>query len=370
VSKKRLVIHVGFHKSGTTALQESFHSNIKLLLEHDIKYPNIGARAHHRMAWALTQRSWGWGKRGGEKIPPKYWDKKVKTLSSAKESTIVLSSEFFSELDGEKIRKIRSDFRDWEIRILFTLRPLAKLLPSTYQQYLKYGTVAEYEDWLHSILDIPGESKINPSFWKRHSHGKVIARWVDIFGPSSVSVLIVNESQPTFLFDAINDFLGLPKGTLASTETGSNRSLTMEEIALLLELNRIFPKSRNWDEYQVFIRNGYIRELTDHISPSADSARLLTPTWAIEKANEIGGQIRDEIRSLGVTVIGDSSSLGSATVPSGHSKYPDQINIKTVAAAMLAFDRETVASFPADWLQQNLFKRFKKQLKVKLKNLI
>ena len=322
------------------------------------------------MAWALTQRPWGWSKRGGEKIPAKYWGQKVKIISAFRESTTILSSEFFSELNGEKIRKVRNDFAGRDIQILFTVRPLAKLLPSTYQQYLKYGTVAEYDEWLHSVLDKPGESRINPTFWKRHSHGKVIARWADVFGAENVTALIVNEAQPTFLFEFVNEYLGLPEGTLGSTETGSNRSLTMEEIALLLEINRQFPKSRNWDEYQIFVRNGYIRELTDHIAPAPGSARLLTPEWAVERANEIGAQIRDEINSLGVTVVGDMASLGNSIVPVGQSVYPETINIKTVVSAMLSSDRRTVNSFPLEWVQRSLRHRIKRTLKHKLKHVL
>ena len=58
MSDKRLIIHPGFHKSGTTALQESFALNRALLREHGILYPRIGTKAHHRVAWALTQRPW------------------------------------------------------------------------------------------------------------------------------------------------------------------------------------------------------------------------------------------------------------------------------------------------------------------------
>ena len=62
----RLVIHAGFHKSGTTALQEAFDAQSEELKAAGIIYPNIGRKAHHRIAWALTERTWGWSKRGGE----------------------------------------------------------------------------------------------------------------------------------------------------------------------------------------------------------------------------------------------------------------------------------------------------------------
>ena len=367
MSEKRLIIHPGFHKSGTTALQESFSLNRPLLRENGIFYPPIGSKAHHRVAWALTQRPWGWNRRGGERTPEKYWDRMASRINGAKEETVILSSEFFSEIDGERIRKIRSEIKGRDIQILFTLRPLAKLLPSSYQQYLKYGITIEYEDWLHAILDKPGESKVSPTFWKRHSHGKVVARWVDILGKSNVTLLIVNEAQPTFLFDEINKFLNLPTGTLNAAPSGSNRSLTMEEISLLLELNRQFPKERVWDEYEVFVRAGYIRHLTDHVPPAADKARLLTPQWAVDKANELGKVIQKELLGTGVKIIGDVDSLGNSVVPIGTSSYTDSIDIKTVAAAMMVFDKETINRMPLGWLKSNLILRLRKRLKRSIK---
>ena len=363
---KELILHAGFHKSGTTALQESFHLNRKELLELNVNYPNFGHKAHHRLAWSLSQKPWGWAKRGGERESTKLWEKSAAAIEREKEEKVIISSEFFSELSGDQIRKIHSSFKSREVKVLFTLRPLAKLLPSSYQQYLKYGITAEYEEWLHSVLDKPGESKINPTFWKRHFHGQVIARWADVFGSSNITVLIVNEAQPTFLFDEINKYLDLPSNTLQSADSGSNRSLTMEEIALLREINKQFPKDRDWDEYQIFIRNGYIKELTDNVRPAPDKARLLTPEWAIKKANEIGNQIKSELLNSRVKIIGDIETLGSSQVPMGNSEYPEVIDIKTVAAAMLYQNKYETDQYPENWLRRSYKKRFRKVLRSKL----
>ncbi|MBU3692266.1 MAG: hypothetical protein FGM47_01955 [Candidatus Nanopelagicaceae bacterium] len=366
MSERRLVIHAGFHKSGTTALQESFDAQSEELKEHGVIYPNIGRKAHHRVAWALTQRTWGWSKRGGERTSRKYWTDLAKSVNSSNAETIVISSEFFSELDGDAIRTISNEIRNRKIQVLFTVRPLVKLLGSSYQQYLKYGIKADYTTWLHSVLDNPGESKINPTFWMRHFHGKVVARWVDVVGPQNVSVIIVDESNPEFLFDSVNAYLGLPKSFLKAQETGSNRSLTMEEIALLIEINKRFPKDREWDEYEVFIRDGYVRRLTDHIKPSADSGKLPTPAWAIQKGNEVGAQNKAELIATGAKIIGDIDSLDSAQVLEGEPVYPEKISIALIAEAMIGFDKHLVKRFPLDWVQSNIFNRYRRKIKIEI----
>ncbi len=100
-------------KSGTTALQESFDSQSLELKQNGIVYPNIGRKAHHRIAWALSQRTWGWNKKGGEKTSKKEWTRLVKAINADKSETVLLSSEFFSELDTEQIQTIFNEIRWW-----------------------------------------------------------------------------------------------------------------------------------------------------------------------------------------------------------------------------------------------------------------
>jgi len=348
--KNQLILHVGFHKSGTSALQESFAKQRDELQAAGVLYPSIGRKAHHLIAWALTQRAWGWKKRGGATTPFKHFSKMAALINRSNSPKVMLSSEFFSELTPDQIQKIASVDEHREVKVLFTLRPLAKLLGSSYQQYLKYGTKADYVEWLHSVLDEPGVSKINPTFWQRHMHAEVISRWAEAFGKDNVSVLIVDEARPEFLFESLNEYLGLTPGFLRPQATGSNRSLSLEEVSLLLELNRRFPKEREWNEYLVFIRNGYIRQLTDYVPLKEGSKKLPTPKWAVDKANVLATESKEKIKVLGVKVYGDIETLDSATVPEGEPEYSSSIDIATVAQAMLGFDKNLSRKIPVRWL--------------------
>jgi hypothetical protein len=365
MTQKQLILHVGFHKSGTSSLQESFAKQRTELLGFGVLYPNIGKTAHHRVVWALSQKRWGWKNRGGDTTPYSVYTKMIRQINSSKEQTVVLSSEFFSELKPEQIQKISSAVKGREVKVLFTLRPLAKLLGSSYQQYLKYGIKADYSEWLHSVLDEPGVSKINPPFWLRHMHGEVIQKWAEVFGSGAVSVLVVDEQRPEFLFDEVNKLLSLPPNTLQAQKTGSNRSLSLEEIALLLQLNRMFPENRDWSEYLLFIRNGYIRQLTDRVPLKKDAAKLPTPTWAVKKANALATESKQKIISLGVQVLGDLDSLDSAQVLEGEPEYPVSIDIETVAASMLAFKKNITRRIPNPWYRQELIRRVKARLGIK-----
>jgi hypothetical protein len=357
---KRVVAHVGFHKTGTTALQESFSKNSEELKALGIIYPDFGQKAHHRAAWALAGRIWGWKNRGGVQTPIAEWQKIVKSIKNNRGTTLI-SSEFFCELDEEKINKFKADIKVDDVTIVFTLRPLVKLLSSSYQQYLKYGLTPTYEEWLHSVLDEPGVSKLTPTFWKRHEHGRVISQWAKVFGPENVLVVIADETQPTAIFEAFNSILGVPSGTLSQIEgIASNRSLTYEEICLLLEVNKNFPKKRDWSEYEIYIREGAIKHLTDKVKVSKDAVKLLTPQWAFDKAREIGAESMRELQSSGVKVIGSLENFDSAQIPIGDNSEITHVSLNAAAQALIGVDNRTLRRQSARVLVIELRRRLKK----------
>jgi hypothetical protein len=143
---------------------------------------------------------------------------------------------------------------------------------------------------------------------------------------------------------------------------GGNRSLSVAEISLLLNLNRIFPKTREWDEYRIFIRNGYIRRLTDSVPVNEASGKLPTPAWAIQAANKISSGSKQKIKDLGVQVIGDLEKLDAGSALEGEPKYSDSIDIETVSQAMLAFDKGLVRRIPNRWTRAEFVYRFKRKI--------
>jgi hypothetical protein len=363
MNQKQLILHVGFHKSGTTALQESFFTQRKELETKGVLYPSVGWQAHHRIAWAIAIKRWGWKDRGGKTTPYSTWTKMLWRIRLSKANKVVLSSEFLSELPLDKMQLLKKQVQGRQIKVLFTLRPLVKLLGSSYQQYLKYGLKEDYVTWLHSVLDVPGQSKLNPSFWKRNMHGDVVARWAEVFGTENVAVIIVDEQKPELLFDSVNNYLELPSGFLKPQSTGSNRSLSLEEMTLLLEINKRFPQKRSWPEYLTFIRNGYVRELTDKVPVKAGKEKLPTPSWAIDAGNKIATRSKLKLQELKVKVYGDLESLDSAKALEGEPKYPESIDIETIAQAMLAFKASTAKKLPLPWLLKGVLSKLKKGLR-------
>ena len=340
--KKKVYLHVGFHKTGTTAIQEALFTHSDQLRILGINYATKKGKANHREAWALSERYWGWKKRGGEQTSIVEWQKRVKNLKAQKIDSVV-SSEFFSEINDDQLNLMANDLKDFEVEIIFTIRPLAKLLGSSYQQYLKYGIKASYEEWLEDIFHNSEKPKFTPTFWKRHRHEEVMSRWANAFGNQKIHLVVVDESEPDLLYDSFNKILKLPAGTLKEVKgLGSNRSLNYPEIALLLAINKAFPKDRAWSDYEVFIREGSIRHLTNQIQLAGLGTKLLTPQWAVDEAAKLSSNSIAKINDLGIIIYGDLNKLSSTEIPIGTNGEISEISIDIAVNALLAFEKSEV----------------------------
>lgn len=357
---EKLILHVGFHKTGTTAIQTSLYYARAELKNSGITYLYARARAHHQAAWSLSQRLWGWNGRGGTTTSPAHWKKFVKQVNSSS-GTVVASSEFFSEINFENIQKIREDVKAKDVQIVFTIRPLVKLLASSYQQYLKYGIKATYEDWLHAQLDEPGKTKLTPSFWQRNFHGATVQNWAKVFGAKNVTVMVVDETEPQKLYDQFNHYLGLPKDFLTEQKTGGNRSLSVEEVEFLREINLQFPKERSWTEYTTFVREKAIKSLTDQQFPEGGQ-KLLTPKWAQDISTELTAKSVQEIKAAKVNVIGDVDSLLGAKVPEGLDSPSGKMSVQTAVTALLSIDQRVIRKFRYKVLLSELARRAKARI--------
>lgn len=110
---KTVVIHVGTHKTGTTALQLFFSRNSDRLREHDIHYVSAGRggwhlEAHHALAVALRE--------GQSRVPAQV----VKEVKSSTCSKILLSSEMFMEFEAP--RTLQALFSDCRVQIVMYVR--------------------------------------------------------------------------------------------------------------------------------------------------------------------------------------------------------------------------------------------------------
>lgn len=148
----RVVLHIGTHKTATTAIQDFLAQNREALARQGIVYPALGpSSGHHGLMF-----TWH------DLLPPSYRlpgpDDIWETLSrqwADKDVTLLLSSEEFSRgypsrVDMADLRRRLSAFE--EVRVICVLRNQAALLQSVYQEVSRQHKVPLIEAYVNRSL--------------------------------------------------------------------------------------------------------------------------------------------------------------------------------------------------------------------------
>jgi hypothetical protein len=304
--ERAILLHVGPHKTGTTAIQHAFRLAEPALAEHGVHY--AGSR-HNRVDAVQAVRT----------IDPKpddrkrlrHWRALVDEVRAAADARVVISSEWFSEATPAAIPRIVEDLGAERVRVVVTLRPIASILPSQWQQFVQGGVRLAYDEWLDAVLRHP-EARVTPTFWMRHRHDALIARWADCVGSDRVTAVVADERDPSFVLRTFEALVGLPEGTLALHEDRSNRSLTWPEIEVVRRIQAVLDDiGVDGPLRQGLVLYGAAPAIRDRV-PVPGEPRIETPGWAVDEAVRIGGEIVDGIAASGVRVIGDLGRLSKA----------------------------------------------------------
>lgn len=308
------LVHIGPHKTGTTSLQRSLHRSRDTLHQHGVHY----AGPSPQPIIATLAVTGGPGRKGDRKPKPEDWTRLTDEIRDAGDQRVVLSSEFFDHADDEAARRVVHDVTGGPIHVVVTLRPIGKIIPSQWQQWVQNGRRTPYVEWLRSLFPEPPEESTERLFWHRHSHGEQVRRWADAVGPENLTVIVADDADPDLLSHTFESMVGLPEGVLDRTEV-SNRSLTLAETEMVRQVNQYFVDhnwSGGWSEavHANLMREGALRQMKVKRQPAPGEARVTTPAWALTRANERGARDIEIIESTGVRVIGDLPSLASVPV--------------------------------------------------------
>jgi hypothetical protein len=330
------LLHIGPHKTGTTAIQGALHLARERLAAEGVVYPGQGRQP----LWPILAVTGQPALLGGPRPEISYWDNLVREVRAAGDQRVVLSSEFFAEADDATARRVIADLGGARVHVVVTLRSLTRILPSQWQQYLQNGFHFRYLEWLEGILSDPPRTP-TPGFWRRHRHDALVTRWAAENGPENLTVIVLDESDRLMLLRVFESMLGLPGGFLVPEETAANRSLTAAETELVRLLNEEFIR-RDWPHrsYARFMRYGAVEYMKTARQPSPDEPRIVTPAWALARAGQISAEMAARIEALGVNIVGDLSSLGKlpdeAADPAGDDgSAPLMLPVEAAARAAL-----------------------------------
>lgn len=229
--QKTIHIHIGTHKTGTTAIQKFSKENKEYLEKFDTYYPltsipydNNYNLAHHLIPWILKKHN------VPEEFFGPYLDEKnlmkdlIKEISNSKSNNILISSEEFDRLSYEEIKRLKEYFVAFKIIIYIYLRNKDELIESMYQTNVLHHN--EYRN-LNEIFNHVGVPV---------NYYEFISKWQNIFGKSDVIIknysgkLLENNIVVNFFNDLNIDVINLIDSKKSKT---INKSIDYSSIVLL-----------------------------------------------------------------------------------------------------------------------------------------
>ena len=326
-----LLLHIGPPKTGTTAIQASLFAARAETEHQGVHY---AGRARHSIAavQAVLERP---GFRTEGPPPIGHWQRLVKEIDRSSARITVLSSEFFADGTPDRIRAALADLGADRVEVVVTLRPLAKILTSQWQQYVQSGARVGFERWLTAILADPPED-ISPTFWRRHRDHELVTRWTDIVGIDHVTAIVLDERDHGMVLRAFEQLTGLTPGTLQLQDDLANRSLSLPEVEAVRALNAAFGNAGLRRPQHSAIVNFGATEFLKTIPADPAAPKVQLPGWALERTGAISREIVDGIAATGVRVIGDLERLAVVPDPATTPATPDMTHIPGVVAANLA----------------------------------
>lgn len=214
IAPLHLTIHIGPHKTGTTALQSACAAGARTLLKAGVLYPKVcwHRPAQHRLAFAAKGR-----KLPGNGAVPDF-DAELRALSaalaSARARRALISSEELFACPPEAILALRQALPDVTVEVLTFLRRPDDFLVSSWNQKIRQpgnGFSSPIRRFVKDPLQFAPEIDYTRS----------IGHWADIFGDGAIRLEVYEDGPPLPRTLAL---LGLPSDLLPDPP-GVNRSV-------------------------------------------------------------------------------------------------------------------------------------------------
>lgn len=309
------LVHVGPHKTGSSAIQSAMHVSRASLAANGVHYAGAAVRPR-KAIWSLGVR----GRPAGSEQPPvKHWKALLRDISSAGSLRVCLSNEDLGRAEPEQIRRIVSDLGGPDdLHVVAVARRFDRYLPSQWQERVKAGERAGYDAWLRMVLDRLGESADwgDGSPWERvnvqyaHDPVALASRWIDVVGPERFTLVVSDESDRGFLLRVFEQLLGLPPITLVPPAKGSNQSLAWAEVEALAAVNAALQdRGVSKVEARPLVARGLALALKDRGARGDGPRTPPLPKWAFDVVRDFMDDRITQLQDRGLRVVGDLEHL-------------------------------------------------------------
>jgi hypothetical protein len=331
---RKVILHVGTPKTGTSYLQHVLFHNRPKLRRHGIVYPADRHDAHFLAALDLMRMPWG----GLEAQAIGAWDKLAASVRRAHADAII-SHEILATASRAQIGRALESLGHGdgtEIHLVLSVRDLVRQIPAEWQENVKHRAGLSYGAFLKQIQDPRREGRIPTWFWGVQEIPDILERWGHDLPPEHVHVVTVPPAggSPELLWKRFVEAFGLDGIDLQLDGERVNPSLGSAETTLIRRINRAANEALEPAYYRPLVR-----ELVAHqtLSRRRKTPRLALPPDVHPWATALQQSWTDEIRRRGYDVIGDLDDLQGAPPVQEYADpdHPDEALVSSAAVDAL-----------------------------------
>jgi hypothetical protein len=302
---RKVIVHVGAPKTGTSFVQGLlFHARDRLA-ERDICYPADRFDSHFLAALDLMQLTWG----GLEREAVGAWDR-LATEVRAWPGTAIVSHEILATASRAHVARALESLSDGEteIHVVLSARDLVRQIPAEWQENVKHRRTVTYADFLAHLQDPSRQQGVASWFWGVQEVPDILDRWGATLPRERVHLVTVPPAGAPrdLLWRRFAQVLDLDPDELALEETRENASLGVAEVAVVRRLNEQVNEVVPNHHYRAIVREALVHQ---NLSTDRRSARLSVPRDVWEWAAQLSRQWVAELALRGYDVVGDLDDL-------------------------------------------------------------
>jgi len=329
---RKVVLHVGAPKTGTTLVQDLLHLNRHLLRERGVLYPGERFDAHFLAALDLLGKKWG----GLEKEAVGAWDAMV-AEANAWEGDVIISHEVLAAASPRQVRRALSGLSG-DVHVVYSVRDLARQIPAEWQEGVKHRRTMPYGEFVADLCSEQPRTAQVQWFWSVQKWPDVLERWASTLPADRVHVVTVPppDAPRALLLQRFLDVLGIEPDWLPAPSERANPSLGAVETTLIRKLNERLPARRLKGPYY----REFVRELLAHrtLANRRGSAKIAIPP---DLQGWVASTTADWVALLearGYDVVGELAELAPAPVVSPDDDPDDVAAEEELAVAYDAIE--------------------------------
>lgn len=341
MSNRRVYLHIGAPKTGTTYLQDRLARNTRSLSSHGVTLPTRSPVVspglfHFRAALDLLGQDWG-GEPGHAEGS---WDALVRRVRRSS-GTVIVSHEILAPAPAEAVARAKRELGGGEdVHVVYSARDLGRQLPAAWQESIKQGRKWTYRQFLKKVR------QRQPWFYRSFDLPTVLGTWSAGLPPENVHVVTVPQrgsaTAPDALWQRFCAAFDIDPAWAPEESERRNPSLGAAETVLLRRLNkRLGRRTRREITYDVLVRDLLAEQ---ELAGRKGAAPLGLPPKMYDWADEEAERWIEYVEGSGVQVLGDVADLRPQRPADGTWVDPDKIPARDELAvaidALTAMTRE------------------------------